>query len=569
MVLDGLRQRAADSGRSRLAIVVVLFLSLTLLLSQPFHFRSSGYFPPTVEAEELQYPVSSHDGAINQLRPKRIAIVGAGASGSATAFFLRRAARVMAERIGVPEEKLVGDIVVFDKEGYIGGRSTTVHPHGDPNLRPVELGASIFVEANRHMVKAAKLFNLTIVDPDFGESGVGIWDGEEFLYITSLSKSLFSGWWDALSAAWRYGPLSPYRTSSAVGSMLKKFSNFYNPKWLIKHGAARSIEEFIDRVELGRDLTTVKGDEWALKTVGVSEKWMGEIMEGSTRVNYASDMDMIHALGASVSMATGGAKAVQGGNWRIFEAMLKNASATMHLGTTVTDIRPYLDESGERMFQIVTNISTKDIDQPFDNVFFAAPWHSSPLAKDFTLPLETDIPRQRYVRLHVTYFATTRRRPDPSFFGLPNTTTLPTTILTTGYTARQSKNRPPPRFQSITWHGETYPGSGEYTVKVFSLTYLKDSIIRSIIGGDEPTWLLRKEWDSYPPLRPISSYAPVEPVKGVQYLAALEPWISTMETQTLSGREAVARVVEEWWGLGMGECRGGADAWDWSCAKYS
>jgi hypothetical protein len=122
MVLDGLRQRAANSGRSRLAIVVVLFLSLTLLLSQPFHFRSSGYFPPTVEAEELQYPVSSHDGAINQLRPKRIAIVGAGASGSATAFFLRRAARVMAERIGVPEEKLVGDIVVFDKEGYIGGR---------------------------------------------------------------------------------------------------------------------------------------------------------------------------------------------------------------------------------------------------------------------------------------------------------------------------------------------------------------------------------------------------------------------------------------------------------------
>jgi prenylcysteine oxidase/farnesylcysteine lyase len=49
-------------------------------------------------------------------------------------------------------------------------------------------------------------------------------------------------------------------------------------------------------------------------------------------------MDMIHALGASVSMATGGAKAVQGGNWRIFEAMLKNASATMHLGTTVSRV---------------------------------------------------------------------------------------------------------------------------------------------------------------------------------------------------------------------------------------
>ena len=41
--------------------------------------------------------------------------------------------------------------------------------------------------------------------------------------------------------------------------------------------------------------------------------------------------------------------------------------------------------------------------------------------------------------------------------------------------------------------------------------------------------------------------------------------MTSMETQTLSAREAVARVVEDWWGMGMGECRGGADAWDWSC----
>lgn len=43
--------------------------------------------------------------------------------------------------------------------------------------------------------------------------------------------------------------------------------------------------------------------------------------------------------------------------------------------------------------------------------------------------------------------------------------------------------------------------------------------------------------------------------------------LSRMETQTLSAREAVARAVEDWWGLGMGDCRGGADAWDWSCEE--
>lgn len=41
--------------------------------------------------------------------------------------------------------------------------------------------------------------------------------------------------------------------------------------------------------------------------------------------------------------------------------------------------------------------------------------------------------------------------------------------------------------------------------------------------------------------------------------------ISSMETQTLSAREAVARVVEDWWGMGLGECRGGGMAWDWTC----
>lgn len=59
-----------------------------------------------------------------QLRPKRVLIVGAGASGSAAAFFLRRAARVMEERIGVEEGRLVGEIVVVEKEGYVGGRTS-------------------------------------------------------------------------------------------------------------------------------------------------------------------------------------------------------------------------------------------------------------------------------------------------------------------------------------------------------------------------------------------------------------------------------------------------------------
>lgn len=47
-------------------------------------------------------------------------------------------------------------------------------------------------------------------------------------------------------------------------------------------------------------------------------------------------MSSIHALAAGVSMATSGASSIEGGNWRVFEGMLKNASATLVLGTTVS-----------------------------------------------------------------------------------------------------------------------------------------------------------------------------------------------------------------------------------------
>ena len=126
---------------------------------------------------------------------------------------------------------------------------------------------------------------------------------------------------------------------------------------------------------------------------------------------------------------------------------------------------------------------------------------------------------QPYVHLHVTLIATSKTSPDPGFFGMAVGTKVPNTILTPS-----SANGTD--FNSITWHGETRPGSGEYTVKIFSMQKLDDDFLQRMLG-EEPTWILRKEWDSYPELGPISSYAPVEPIKGFHYLGAMESWVST------------------------------------------
>jgi prenylcysteine oxidase/farnesylcysteine lyase len=58
---------------------------------------------------------------------------------------------------------------------------------------------------------------------------------------------------------------------------------------------------------------------------------------------------------------------------------------------------------------------------------------------------------------------------------------------------------------------------------------LDDQFIHELIG-EEPSWLYRKEWDSYPELGPISAFAPVQPMKGFHYLGAMEPWVSTYVT---------------------------------------
>jgi prenylcysteine oxidase / farnesylcysteine lyase len=71
--------------------------------------------------------------------------------------------------------------------------STTVHPYNNTAYEPIELGASIFVEVNKNLWRAANEFDLSLTDPEFGDQA--IWDGEQiqfsvgFSVATSLQQS--------------------------------------------------------------------------------------------------------------------------------------------------------------------------------------------------------------------------------------------------------------------------------------------------------------------------------------------------------------------------------------------
>lgn len=107
-------------------------------------------------------------------------------------------------------------------------------------------------------------------------------DGRKFLFTSSSSS-----WVTSARALLRYGPLSPFRTRRAVSSLLKKFLRLYDPLWLHDRGVVGSVEDFAEAVGLGREYTTRSGESWAREVVGAGERWVGEVWEGSTRVNVS------------------------------------------------------------------------------------------------------------------------------------------------------------------------------------------------------------------------------------------------------------------------------------------
>ncbi|KAL7412229.1 Prenylcysteine lyase-domain-containing protein [Mrakia frigida] len=550
-----------------LASFLVLFVTSSLWPSSSFSSPSLSTSPSIITSP----PSKPRPPPAIPHKAKRVAIVGAGASGSSAAFFLSRAAREAGLKDGALE------IVVYERNNYIGGRSTTVHPYGDLTLPPIELGASVFVDANLNLMRAVSEFGHRLVPWASGDEddSLTIWDGTSFLFTTSGGL----GWWDKAKLLWRYGYASPTRTQAAVASLLAKFKDLYDPEWLNKNGAWADVEGLSKGVGFdGLAGETTK--EWFEEEVKTSERWVEEMVEAASRVNYAQDVTQLHALVGMVSLAATGASSVQGGNWKIFRSFIERSKAKLHLETEVTSISPLLDLStGSTRWLLHTNSTSTSSpppavveEEPFDALLFANPWHQSKVSQDEGLDglfgLMDAIPPQPYIHLHVTLLVTTASRPSPSFFNQPPSTPIPRTILTSSATHRHTGSRLP-EFQSITYHGEVVEGSEEWVVKIFSYERRGDEWLRELFGEGEVVWVERKEWDAYPKLPPTSTYPPIMPLGNTTsfyYLAALEPWISTMETQTLSARNSVGLLAKTWWNLDMGVCDGIVEGgWDWSC----
>ena len=68
--------------------------------------------------------------------------------------------------------------------------STVVYPYNDTTYNPIELGASIFVGANKNLWRATDEFGLERIAFSDDDDPLGFWDGEKFVFIVSINFSL-------------------------------------------------------------------------------------------------------------------------------------------------------------------------------------------------------------------------------------------------------------------------------------------------------------------------------------------------------------------------------------------
>lgn len=387
-------------------------------------------------------------------------------------------------------------------------------------------------------------------------------------------------WWDTAKVLWKYG-LAPIKTQRLMKSVVGKFLRMYE----------EPIFPFADLTAAAQAVgllavTAATGDEY-MRENGISGAFGREVVQASTRVNYAQNLEFIHGLEAMVCMATDGAMGVQGGNWRIFAGMVNASNAKVELKTEVRKVWREEDatQAGWNISFVRANDGAAATTQHFDHIIVATPYQFSSLSIKGLHHEPDHIP---YVNLHVTLF-TSPHLLSPAFFDLEVDKPVPQVILTTLPDGEPAKPGPegvgPPNFFSISLLRPVISpktGKDEYLYKIFSPKPVNETFLNDLLdivpkkkeetpaetkdstGLDsssfssskekkeqqeeesEPiTWLHHHSWSSYPYEYPRITFEDIKLAAGLWYTSGMESFISTMETNALMGKNVARLLVDE------------------------
>jgi len=417
------------------------------------------------------------------------------------------------------------------------------------------------VEVNRILVSAARelgLITTTGDRPRESPETLGVWDGETFRFVQSEGGYM---WWNVAKLIWKYG-LAPIRTQRLTQEVVGKFLKMYDaPQFPFK-----SLSETSFGLGL-TELTSATGSGY-LAANSITPPFSTDIIQASTRVNYAQNLGEIHGLEAIVCMSTNGAMAVKGGNWQIFDGMIRTSGAHVALNTSISRI--HKQDDGTYLIKSTGTAAAAHSDlitEQYDTVVLAAPFQYSNI--EIFPPLAYIPDKIPYVNLHVTLFASPHKL-SPLAFNLPAGSSVPEIILTTlpsSADSSDSDNRAPAGFFSVSTLRHVrnkgyHTPRVEYLYKIFSPQPVNTTLLSSLLGISVPaprkgeglaafekedvSWVYEKSWNSYPYLMPRVTFEDSQLDDGLWYTSGIESFISTMETSALMGRNVAKLIVDEW-----------------------
>ncbi|KDQ16448.1 hypothetical protein BOTBODRAFT_172979 [Botryobasidium botryosum FD-172 SS1] len=232
----------------------------------------------------------------------RVAIIGAGASGTSVVHWLKQASRQLGAEITVN---------LYQRSSYIDGRPLDLNPHDDPAYSPIiEMGGTSFAVTDRNLTRAATEFGLEVESYEPEDDGItATWDSTSLRSLcVELGLPAF-GTLPKQHGAMGYLPTFPPSTSSgssvAHGCPLRTASaGLTDQRWV--HLCDKALD-----VSAGAYLSRM----------GIRDAYMGEVLYLQIQAKYGQNLYQIHALAALHSLGVERRHMVSG-NVRIFKGIV-------------------------------------------------------------------------------------------------------------------------------------------------------------------------------------------------------------------------------------------------------
>lgn len=459
-----------------------------------------------------------------QDQPKKIAVVGAGIGGTATAYYLR-------QEFG-PGVK----IDVFES-GAVGGRLETVKMEDNE----YETGGSVIHPLNLHMKHF--IDRLGISPRKDVASKMAIFNGKELTFEES-------DWFiiNIIRFLWRYG-FNFIRMQMWVESVLDKFMRIYQYQ---QYGYSFSSVERLIHAMGGDGFLTLMNQtlEETMIGEGFSQVFINDIVEPITRVNYGQSVRINGFVGAvSLAGADSGLWAVDGGNKRVCSGLLYNSKSELipaKVTSIAVKVRPSKTGSTTSFYEVNYLGEDGAAHSLYDIVIIATPLHqgkSDIVFSGFSPPIPSQFPGRYHQTvstlvhglLNVSYLGTTQAASEFMFSDILTTAAEGSTINSLSSLAPVHI---PPGYKPIS-------ASHKKVWKVFSPEPLTQQQLKSMfLSWDSVS---ETQWLAYPAYSPPQRKTPPFILHNrLYYLNAVEWAASAMEMSAISARNIALLAHHRW-----------------------